>query len=122
NDQGTVKEQVAVSTAPIITKQPTNSNLLDPGATKTFSINASNASSYQWQVNTSGAYNDFTDITDGAPYSGATTTDLTITGVTPSMNGYQYRVIATGLEGKKATSNSATLNVKALPTITSQPS
>ncbi|HRG65699.1 MAG TPA: immunoglobulin domain-containing protein, partial [Saprospiraceae bacterium] len=56
-----------------------------------FSINATGATGYQWQVNQGSGFN---NIVNGAPYSGATSNMLGITGATASMNGYLYRCIA----------------------------
>ncbi|WP_378945955.1 cadherin-like beta sandwich domain-containing protein [Mesorhizobium sp. ANAO-SY3R2] len=109
---GTVHATVtctATATPPSITAQPSNSTTA-AGANTTFSVTASNATSYQWQVNTGSG---FIDISNGAPYSGATTATLTITGATAGMNGYLYRVVATGLVTPNATSNSAALTVNA---------
>ena len=92
---------------PVITGQPANSTICSAGNTS-FSVTASNASSYQWQVNTGIGFN---NIADAAPYSGATTASLTITGATGSMNGYQYQCVATGSATPAALSNAATLTV-----------
>jgi len=46
---------------------------------------------YQWQVSTDGGAN-WNDITNNAPYSGATTNRLSITSVTNAMFNYRYRV------------------------------
>ncbi len=103
-------------TAPTITAQPVaQSPCL--GANTTFSVTSPDATGYQWQVNTGSG---FTNITNGAPYSGATTNTLTITGVTSAMNTYQYRVIASTTCGN-TTSNAATLTVIIPATITTQP-
>lgn len=46
---------------------------------------------YQWQVSTDNGTN-WNDISNIAPYSGATTNTLSITSVSNAMNGYKYRV------------------------------
>lgn len=97
---------------PSITAQPSNSTVCASSNT-TFSITASNASSYQWQVNTGSG---FTNVSNGGVYSGATTATLTITGATASMNSYQYNCVATGSASPAATSNSATLTVNSTNT------
>jgi hypothetical protein len=71
------------------------------------------APSLQWQVSTNGG-STWTNLSDGAPYSGSATGTLTITGVTLAMNGYQYRCAATNSAGT-ATSNGAVLTVVAPP-------
>ena len=52
----------------------------------------------------------FTNLTNGAPYSGVTTATLTITAATAGLSGNQYRAVATNSAGS-ATSNGATLTV-----------
>ncbi|WP_136608770.1 S-layer homology domain-containing protein [Paenibacillus dokdonensis] len=109
---------LTVNTPPSITGQPSNSTIAAGGST-TFSVTASNATGYQWQVDQGAG---FTNISNGAPYSGATTSTLTITGATADMNGYIYRVIASGAAVPNAVSNGATLTVNTPPSITGQPS
>ncbi|WP_175546229.1 T9SS type A sorting domain-containing protein [Epilithonimonas mollis] len=105
-------------TAPAITSQPSASTIC-AGANTIFSATASNATAYQWQVNEGSG---FTNISNNSVYSGATTATLSITGATAGLNGYQYRVVATGNCSPSVTSSSATLTVNAAPAITSQPS
>ncbi|MFF2480014.1 S-layer homology domain-containing protein, partial [Paenibacillus sp. NPDC058071] len=109
---------LTVNSPPAITSQP-SSSIISVGVDTTFSVTASNATSYQWQVDQGAG---FTNITNVAPYSGATTSTLTITGATADMSGYLYRVVASGLASPNAMSNSATLTVNSPPSITSQPS
>ncbi len=75
-----------------------------PGGTPPFT--------YQWQRNTGGG---FADI------SGATSPNLTVTAVTPGMDGYQYRCVVTGHCSPSVTSTSATVNVLLAPSILSGP-
>ena len=63
----------------------------------------------QWQVSTNSG-GTWSNLTDSSPYSGTTTDTLTITGATSSLNGYQYRYVAT-LYGNVSTSNAVTLSV-----------
>ena len=66
--------------------------------------------SYQWQESADGTT--WNNITNGGIYSGATTADLTLTGVTAAMNGNQYRCAATnGVYTTGVTSDPATLTV-----------
>ncbi|NOT50058.1 MAG: HYR domain-containing protein [Chitinophagaceae bacterium] len=95
---------------PAITAHPSNSTICE-GANTSFSITATGALSYQWQVDNGGG---FANVTNNATYSGATTTTLNITAAPLSLNGYLYRCIATNPNGS-ANSNSATLTVNALP-------
>lgn len=53
-----------------------------------FSVNASNVLSYQWQINTGSGWN---NLTDNAVYSGTITNTLSITGAGFAMNGHQFR-------------------------------
>src|SRR5690606_39007300 len=80
----------------------------------TFVVSATNAVSYQWQVNTGSGFN---NISNGGVYSGANLVTLTITGATPSMNGYTYRCVVTGSCAPTATSNSASLTVNSTNTV-----
>ncbi|WP_264537901.1 T9SS type A sorting domain-containing protein [Flavobacterium sp. N1736] len=98
------------SDAPFLGVLPTVTNppnrTVCPGTNTTFPVTATDATSYQWQVNTGSG---FTDLTNVAPYSNVTTATLTITGATAAMSGYTYRIVATG--AGSATSNPATLSV-----------
>jgi len=91
--------------APTITGNPPNRTLCVGGNT-TFPVTASDATGYQWQVNTGSG---FTNLTNVAPYSNVTTATLTVTGVTAAMSGYTYRCVVTG--AGSVTSNPATLTV-----------
>lgn len=91
---------------PSITAQPSNRSVC-ASLNTTFSITASGASSYQWQVNTGSG---FGNISNGGVYSGATTATLTITGATTGMNGYLYRCVAYS-GACSSTSNQATLTI-----------
>uniref|UniRef100_UPI002930B7C6 MBG domain-containing protein n=1 Tax=Pedobacter nototheniae TaxID=2488994 RepID=UPI002930B7C6 len=98
----------AIASPPVITGNPPNRTICVNGST-TFGVSATGASSYQWQVSTDGGTN-FSDISNGAPYSGATTSVLTVTGAPGSLTSYRYRAIATNTEGS-VTSNNATLTI-----------
>lgn len=96
------------SAAPSFSSHPSDASVC-AGSNTSFSVSASNASTYQWQVNTGAA---FSDISNGGVYSGATTATLSITGATSGMTGYSYRCVATG--SSSVNSNSATLTVKSI--------
>ncbi|WP_160500710.1 Ig-like domain-containing protein, partial [Paenibacillus dendrobii] len=68
----------AVDPPPVIIGQP-GSATIAAGGNVFFLVMASNATGYQWQVDQGSGY---TNISNGAPYSGATTAILTITGAT----------------------------------------
>lgn len=57
----------------------------------TFTLATNTVNGYQWQVSTNGGTT-WTNLTNNATYSGVTTVSLTVSSVTPTMNGYQYRV------------------------------
>lgn len=97
-----------INSAPAITLNPINNSPICSGGNVSFSVSASNATQYQWQVDQGSG---FSNISNNAPYSGANTTTLNITGATGTMNGYKYRAVAKGTCSPDATSNSATLNV-----------
>jgi hypothetical protein len=103
-----------------ITAQPTNNTVCATTSTVKFSI-AGAGTGFQWQESTNGT--SFTNITNGGPYSDATTTTLTITGATVSMSTYQYRCVVTGnCAPLSATSTNGILTVNALPVIASSAS
>jgi hypothetical protein len=119
NTCGTQTSSVAtfsVTAVATITSQPTNVTACT-GATATFTVAATGATSYQWQVNTGSG---FTNIANGAPYSGVTTATLTITSVTTTLNGYQYRCVLTSC-GPSVNTNTVTLAVFAPVTIVTHP-
>ena len=114
-----MSKTITVNPEQNITSQPSASTIC-AGANTTFSATANNATGYQWQVNTGSG---FTNVSNTAPYSGATTATLTITGATAAMNGYVYRVVISGSTGcDPKNSNNAALTVNSAPSITTQPS
>ncbi|MCK6640308.1 MAG: T9SS type A sorting domain-containing protein [Bacteroidia bacterium] len=98
--------EVPTCSNPTITTQPSNASVCNNGNTS-FSIAATGATSYQWQVNCGSG---FSNVTNGGVYSGATTATLTITGATTGMNGCIYRCLAQQ-SPCSSTSNNATLTV-----------
>lgn len=105
---------VTINSPVSITTQPINASIAT-GNTTSFSVTASNASSYQWYVNTGSG---FTLISDGVVYSTSATASLTISGATAGMNGYQYQCVVSGIAPcTNVTSSSATLSVSS-PVIT----
>ena len=66
-----------------------------PATTITYTV-ASGATSYQWQENNGNGY---TNIIDGAGYSGATTNMLQLINPPTSFTGYQYRCVVNGNNG-----------------------
>lgn len=101
--------------APTVTTQPTNQSATVGGsATFTAAATGNPTPTVKWQVQTTASGATWSDISD------ATSTALTLSGVTADMNGYQYRAVFTNSAGS-ATSNAATLTVKFAPIVTTQP-
>mgnify|MGYP002138850174 CR=1 FL=1 len=86
-----VVRKVTNCNAVTITQQPANVNLCITG-NASFSVTASNALTYQWQMNSGPGW---TDITDNAMYSGSQTSNLSIIGATTGMHTYVYRCLMT---------------------------
>ncbi len=80
------------------------------GSNTSFSATVNNATSYQWQVSTDGST--WANATGGV-YSNETTTTLSITGATTSMNGYQYKLLSSSSCETNVASTAATLTVMA---------
>jgi gliding motility-associated-like protein len=96
---------VAISTQPVDQTVCSNGNA-------TFSVAATvgtGPASYQWQLSTGGA---FADI------GGATSSSLSLTGVTTAMSGNKYQVIIKDNGSCPKTSNAVTLTVNTATTIT----
>ncbi|HCQ13085.1 T9SS type B sorting domain-containing protein [Flavobacterium sp.] len=83
----------------------------------TFTVDTNPVNSYQWQISTDGGTT-FTNLANNTTYSGVNTVTLLISGVTPSMNNYEYRVIL-NKNGNSCglTSASGTLTTYALPVV-----
>lgn len=108
-----------ITAAPIvITTQPVNKSVCEAQAATTFSIVATSITSYQWQVSTDGI--NWTNITNNATYSNATTDNLTINNAELAMNNYRYRVFL-NRNGNTCGlySAEAILTILALPVVTS---
>jgi len=127
------------TTSPACTSIPTcvNINVVNPlgtvvqpsssavcvGGTGSFTVTASGGPfGYQWQETRNNGLT-WSNVTNGGVYSGATTSTLTLTGVTRSapvdMNNFRYRCnVNTAPCPGSFTTNEATLTVNALPTVT----
>ncbi|HRX92871.1 MAG TPA: T9SS type A sorting domain-containing protein, partial [Chitinophagaceae bacterium] len=111
---------LSVSSDITITGNPTNKTICE-GTNTSFAAAASGTGlSYQWQVSTNGG-GSWTDVSNGGVYSGATTNTLSLTGVTPSMNTYQYRCVVSNPPCNPGTTTAASLTVNTFPQITAQP-
>jgi sugar lactone lactonase YvrE len=102
---------VASLSAPAFTTQPTAATIT-AGLNVTFTGVAAGTPTpaLRWQISTDGGTT-FSDLSDTSPYSGVTTSTLTITGASAALNGARYRVVATNSEGT-ATSVAGALSVR----------
>jgi uncharacterized repeat protein (TIGR01451 family) len=107
---------LSVGASASVTADPASSTICE-GANTSFSITATGASSYQWQVNTGSG---FTNLTNTAPYSGVNTSTLTITNALAPLTGNQYRCVLASC-GSPVNSNAATLTISVPVSITAQP-
>ena len=112
---------LTVQAAPSISNQPTAATICG-GNNTSYSVTASGANlTYQWMVSTTGCGGAFSNLANGAPYSGVTTATLNITNATTAMNGYAYQCVVTGTCAPAATSNCALLTVNTPVAVTGQP-
>ena len=117
NGAGSVTSNTAALTVDSVTTQP-SSQTINAGANATFTVASSNSGdTVQWEVNSGSG---FAALTNAGVYSGVTTTTLTITGATASLNGDQYEAVFTNSAGILA-SSPATLTVEFAPTVTTNP-
>jgi hypothetical protein len=105
--------------APEITTQPANVSVLQ-GTSTSFAVVATGAPAptYQWLRATS-ATGKFGNVT-GANYTGEKTSNLTISNITSTMNGYRFEVIVTNTLGN-VTSVVANLTVESAPAYAENP-
>jgi hypothetical protein len=104
-----------------IANQPPNTTVCNGGTTYIMVGTTGTGLTYQWQISTNGG-SSYTNLTNVAPYSGTTTNTLVITGATPAMSGYLYKVIINGTcTAPDLTSAAAALTVNLPGAITSNP-
>lgn len=119
---GSVTSSVAIVTlpSPTLTSQPASTNL-PPGATAQFNVNASGLApfSFQWFFNGVALNNGPSVSGSGAVISGATTSNLVVSGVQAGDDG-TYSCVVTNAVGETADSTGAVLAVLD-PAITSEP-
>ena len=102
-------------TAPTIFAQPSPDTKC-AGGTASFTSTSTGGSpspTVQWQEKVGAG--SFVSLSNGGIYSGVTTTTLTLTGVTTSMNGNQYRAVFTSGTCTPTNSNAAILTVNGIP-------
>lgn len=94
----------ACNVVPSFTTQP-RSTRVPKGANGSFTVvvNGAPTPTLQWQISTNGGTT-WTNLNNAAPYSGVTTTTLGITSTPLTLNGAQFRCVATNTS---ATTNSA---------------
>lgn len=111
---------ITITPPPAITTQPASVSVC-AGNNATFTVASTPAvgNTFQWQVSVAGGA--FTNLANVAPYSGVTTSTLTVTAATFAMSGTRYRVVVTGSCPAPITSSIATLTVNNLAVITAQP-
>ncbi|MGG9961781.1 M36 family metallopeptidase [Ferruginibacter sp. SUN106] len=123
NGAGCVRQAsitINVNQLPKVTAQPVNTTVCS-GLPVTFTVGATGAGiAYQWQESTNGGVT-YTNLVNAAPYSGVTTTTLTISPTTGAMNNNRYRCVISGTCPPNANSNGAILTVVALPVVTVTP-
>ncbi|MBX2903964.1 MAG: hypothetical protein KF872_10450, partial [Chitinophagales bacterium] len=115
---------VSQTPSPSISTHPINSTVCEQTNTS-FTVVASGAGlTYQWQVSTNGGglWNDITAAGSNPTYAGFNSSaTLNVNGVTNANNGWMYRVVVSGTCVPGVTSNGATLNVNAAPSVTTNP-
>lgn len=96
---------------PQITVQPVNKSACNGDASVTLSVTASSATTmtYQWQVSNDGGIT-WANVTNVAPYSGATTASLIVGPLSLTLNGLSYHCLITNSAGT-TTSAGALLSV-----------
>ncbi len=105
---------IGVLPGPAITQQPFNGGVNAGDGTASFTVGANNATAFQWRKNG-------TNVSNGGPYSGATSPALNVTDPDYSAAGTYSAVVSNG--NGSTTSDPATLTVfpVQVPTIATQP-
>ncbi len=99
-----------VNQPPLINIQPVNQTVL-LGQNTSFSVSATGTGiAWLWQISTNGG-GIWTDLANSPPYSGVTTSTLTITNALLTYNGYKYRCRLTGTCAPVVNTNEVTLSV-----------
>lgn len=99
-----------------ITNNPSDTSVCD-GADASFTVSASGAYGYQWQVSTDGGTN-YSSITSSGTtpvYSHFNTATLSISGTSISNTGYKYKCIISASCGSDVTTTPSTLIINPLP-------
>lgn len=117
--EGSFSDLIRVYDIPQVTQQPQDIQVC-PGDNATFTVAAVGLGlTYQWQVNDG---NGFVNVSNGGIFSGATSNSLTLNGVPPSLDGYQFNCVITGATClTTTTSSTVTITENPSPTINTQP-
>ena len=104
---------------PVFVAQPANATAIF-GQSASFSLTATGAATftYQWQGWQPGtADTAWTNLSDGASYSGATTATLTVNAITAALHGWKFRcVVGNGTASATSAAAILTLNTTAVST------
>jgi gliding motility-associated-like protein len=107
---------LTVQNPPAFTQQPINMQAC-AGNSEQFISAATGSESWQWEYSNDGGVT-FQNVPSVAPYNGSSSSTLTINPVAENMQGWVFRVKATGC-GQELTSNNASLNL--FPALTVEP-
>lgn len=112
---------ITVYSSPLVVQQPADQTICE-GANTSFTVTANGTGiTYQWQQSADGG-STWNNITNAAPFSGATTNTLSITGADSILNINLFQCIISGTCSPVVTSNTAQLNLNPAPAVTAEPS
>ena len=106
---------LAVNSPVLITVHPDSIDVCAGSVTSLTVVATGSTITYQWQVSINGG--PFVNVTNTAPFSGATTATLNINPLSTALNGYVFHVIVSGVPCGAVTSDPALLTVNALPVV-----
>jgi hypothetical protein len=110
---------LTVNSSVTVTGNPSNQTICE-GTGTSFSASASGTGlNYQWQVSPDGV--NWSNVANGANYSGATTPTLTLINTPPTFNQNRYRCNITSPPCTPGITTAALLTVNSYPVITGQP-
>ena len=120
NEWGNSAYSNVVSNAPTIITHAANQTVTaDNDAAFTVAVSGAPSPTLQWQLSADAGAT-WTPLANASPYSGVTTTTLSITGAPAGLDANQYRCVATSILGSVA-STAAVLTVNTVPVFTIQP-
>lgn len=106
----TATSTITLSNPVAISTQPENV-IICPAANASFTVAATNATSYRWQVSTDNG-GTWTNLNNAGVYTNVTTTTMNITAATAAMNGYLYRCVCVNAPCGNVNSRACALTVK----------